>query len=976
MNPNRTLVCPLAGICLFSAFASMAAVWAEIPQLDPTSEGPWSDIERTTLVVPLVPNGSITMDGTVSQEEYGNFPGQLVDPEENAWILNFPDDRQWDDLEDSSFTFWLAHDEEFFYVGIDAKDDILNQDDDTELWKDDSVEILVDAFNDRYDVNTDSVNDPYGGHNYVSYNAKFSDWDHEADMKSGMRWSADVDWTFGEDGEVFAVGGEVDGGWHLDVRFAKSLFEDPEVGNELKDGYVMGFNIGMDDDDKFGPGENGDKSRSQDLEVQYWWANRARLIGWNADEAANYTAEQIANGEHVQDFDREINSDGRLTHGATGEIIFAPDNPFELSPGPNISVSSLKRLGQLSTETASHADVLTVRNTGTENTLTISEVIVGGADGDLFTIDGFPGTIAPQSQADIEFTFNPGGRTGDFMATFEITSDDVDAGDQTRTVEVTASVVNLQGPIAHYTLDEAEGASEMVDVSGYGRHGAYEAGGGSLALGQEALATGSALRVSDGALGRVEGRQLSFDSFTVSLWFNSDGGEEFQTLFAQGEAAGSPAYALLASGGNLTWFVGDAPVFGTEDGTAYTAGTRHHVAVSYGHEAPNKVSIFVDGVEVVSQEGLDPLVIERTAAFMIGSFNGSLPFAGILDDIQFYDRELTAEEVSWLNENPGMVIGQTDAPPPAGDGGLEGYWAFDEGTGTTAADGSEAMRNAVFRNGAPDWVDGKSGGALAFDGDDDLTVSGWKGIGGANPRTVSYWLKTDWVVDAASGTVSWGSSVNGLKWHLRLNDNAANGPVGAVRTEIQGSFHIGTKVINDDEWHHVVSLFPEGGQFMQDLIHYVDGELQEVGGTGSTTVEVNTAGEAEGGSDVTFGSRLQGADDHFFFGNLDDISIWSRALSDGEILALFNGVSPLDVAAGNIDGGGDPGDGERPFALHDVGLSASGAFSTALPGGVTADIEYSTDLIDWEVINTEVTGTFEETDAGRLGASEGYYRAK
>ncbi len=150
MNPEKTYVRPRCGLMLWCALLCMPMVWAEIPQLDPTTEGPWSDVERTTLTIPLIPDGSVTMDGSVSQEEYGNFPGQLVDPEVNAWILDFPGDRQWDDSADSSFTFFLAHDTDYFYVGIDAKDEILNQDDPTALWKDDSVEIIVDALNDRY----------------------------------------------------------------------------------------------------------------------------------------------------------------------------------------------------------------------------------------------------------------------------------------------------------------------------------------------------------------------------------------------------------------------------------------------------------------------------------------------------------------------------------------------------------------------------------------------------------------------------------------------------------------------------------------------------------------------------------------------------------------------------------------------------------------------------------------------------------
>ena len=62
--------------------------------------------------------------------------------------------------------------------------------------------------------------------------------------------------------------------------------------------------------------------------------------------------------------------------------------------------------------------------------------------------------------------------------------------------------------------------------------------------------------------------------------------------------------------------------------------------------------------------------------------------------------------------------------------------------------------------------------------------------------------------------------------------------------------------------------------------------------------------------------------------------------------------------------------------LENVGFNDSNAFSVTLPNGVTADIEYSTDLINWEVIAPGVTGTVSETDATRMDAPAGYYRAK
>ena len=532
---NLTMKLPRAQVArtlLWPMLVAVPLAYAEIPEIDITAEGPWSDIENTTLTVPLVPNGSISIDGDVSQEEYGNFPGQFIDPGDNGRIHNFPGDRQWDDAADSSFTFWLAHDEEYFYVGVDAKDDILNQDDpNNQLWKDDSIEIVVDALNDRINNNTDNSMDPFGGHCYVSYNGKFSAWNEET-METDTRWSTMVEWTYGEDGDVWAVGKEVEGGWHLDMRFTKRLFEDPDIGNKLENGYVMGFNIGMDDDDKFGPGINGDGSRTQDLELQYFWANRARLVGWDAAAAENYTPEQIANRDYEKDFDETIiDQTGRLSHGGSGEIIFASDNPFELSPGPNISVSSRIQLGQLDSANPTYAEVVTVRNAGTENPLTISAVTVGGADAASFSVDAFPMTLAPQESADISFTFSPEGRTGDFAATFEIVSDDVDADDQTRSIEVTASVVNLQGPKAHFALDEAAGAMEMLDMTGFGNHGTFV---GDPTLGNDALASGTAMGVDGTNYGEVGGSALGTpDGFTISTWINTTSGDGSQRLWAK-----------------------------------------------------------------------------------------------------------------------------------------------------------------------------------------------------------------------------------------------------------------------------------------------------------------------------------------------------------------------------------------------------------------------------------------------------------
>ncbi len=327
----------------FSPYLAAAVAFTSVPVLgqvdfDPTVAGPWSQPGKTTLMVPKVPNNSINLDGASTAAEYGGFNGVTVIPAptgstDNGWILGgFPADANWEGPNDSSFTFFLAHDDNYFYVGVQTKDDVVNSDNNNEnFWQDDAIEIVVDALADRFDNNTDSSKDEYGGHNYLNYQGRFSGWDDVNDEKNTSRtWASAVGWRYGKTNEIFGFGKAVGGGWQMEARFHKSMFEDPAKGNKLRNGYRMGFNIGLDDDDKHGKvadGKNGDGTRSTDLEIQYFWANRARFKGYNAAYVAGLSPEDLAKQVWRTDteFAPVINNDGRLAHGGTGEIIFGYD---------------------------------------------------------------------------------------------------------------------------------------------------------------------------------------------------------------------------------------------------------------------------------------------------------------------------------------------------------------------------------------------------------------------------------------------------------------------------------------------------------------------------------------------------------------------------------------------------------------------------------------------------------------------------
>lgn len=285
---------------------------------DGTSEGPWSDIDNTTITVPKVAGGSIQADASVSAAEYGGFEGIEVIPAQNGWVLGFAENKEWGGPDDNSFTFYAAYDDEFLYVGVEVKDDVvLSNDLNSAFWKDDAIELVFGNNPNSYDYNTDTTPQEYGGHSYVNFAGRFSEWLDDIGPADLRRFSLATDWSFAEDGEVWGFGQETAGGWTMESRFHHSVVTDPSIAT-FEEGNSIAFNIGMDDDD----GAN--------LAIQYFWANRVRAIGFNPENELFdlLTEEELANKEFLDPdspaafWEIGVNDSGRLSLAGAGELIF------------------------------------------------------------------------------------------------------------------------------------------------------------------------------------------------------------------------------------------------------------------------------------------------------------------------------------------------------------------------------------------------------------------------------------------------------------------------------------------------------------------------------------------------------------------------------------------------------------------------------------------------------------------------------
>jgi len=213
---------------------------------------------------------------------------------------------------------------------------------------------------------------------------------------------------------------------------------------------------------------------------------------------------------------------------------------------------------------------------------------------------------------------------------------------------------------------------------------------------------------------------------------------------------------------------------------------------------------------------------------------------------------------------------------------LVGYWKLDEGSGNVAYDLSDYTNDGTV-NGGPEWVVGKIGAALEFDGSDDYIDCGNDTSLNINDKiTIAAWVKT---TSTAHGYfVSKGGAWDEIG-HYAIGQEY-NTPL-TFQVEIAGSggaVELDSNVaVNDGQWHHIASTYDD-----PVIKVYVDG-VEENTMTGSSSL----TGSAVGG--LTIGQRGGG---NIIGGIIDEVRIYNRALTEPEILAAMEGGEGFPYALG------------------------------------------------------------------------------
>jgi hypothetical protein len=197
-----------------------------------------------------------------------------------------------------------------------------------------------------------------------------------------------------------------------------------------------------------------------------------------------------------------------------------------------------------------------------------------------------------------------------------------------------------------------------------------------------------------------------------------------------------------------------------------------------------------------------------------------------------------------------------------------GCWKLDETSGTTTAD-SSGGGNPGTVSGAT-WMAGHLANSLSFNGTSNY-VSVNRTIG--DDFTIAFWVKTT----QTGGTGQWYQGKG-------LVDGECAGVTNDFGTVLSGAkfaFGVGNpdttitsaKSINDGVWHHCVATRQKSTGAIRI---FVDG-ISEASGTGGTQSLTTPA-------KLRFGSLQTNI--NFFSGQLDDIRVYNRVLTNAEIAAL------------------------------------------------------------------------------------------
>ena len=324
-----------------------------------------------------------------------------------------------------------------------------------------------------------------------------------------------------------------------------------------------------------------------------------------------------------------------------------------------------------------------------------------------------------------------------------------------------------------------------------------------------------------------------------------------------------------------------------------------HVAIVFNG---SNATVYCDGADKGTQSVGS--VTGNDNDLLIGLMSGEAAngFYGNIDEARISN---TSRSASWIqteynNQNaPGTFL--TASSEEVGPGPV-GYWAFDEGYGSTTYDASGQGNNGTITSAV--WQDESqcvSGKCLYFDGSSDYVDVGDPDTldMGTSDFTLTAWVKTSKTTTDATTQGIFGKRGNaaGIGYDLRIYDGAVRSYIRDADDSIHNITDSTSQTYSDGLWHYIVAVFDRSGS----VTHYIDGKVDA-----SEDITANNA-SVDNAYNLYLGANY--STNGYFEGFIDEVKIYPYARSADQIkqdyAAGLAGVSSSHGVSASFGGSSD-----------------------------------------------------------------------
>jgi Concanavalin A-like lectin/glucanases superfamily len=433
-------------------------------------------------------------------------------------------------------------------------------------------------------------------------------------------------------------------------------------------------------------------------------------------------------------------------------------------------------------------------------------------------------------------------------------------------------------------FDEGSGTT-AYDSSGNGNTGTLETGAmfsAPFKFGDPGQLDAVAFDGSTGYISVADSSSLDIgENLTVEAWI-------YTTVSCGPLIEASPPQTIVAKWGSERSYVfgldeecklegtvatGEAESVAVEGSTVVSPNVWHHVALVVADDlVSGTMTLYLDGTEDGSAVGPEYFYAAVGEATTIGAEDAENPtdfFHGNIDEVRIWNRALSAEE----------VLASAQA-------GLHADWHFDETSGTSAADSSgynntgTASETGILGNAgqpSPSFF-----ASATFDGIDDyIDVPDSSTLRIFRTISIDAWIKPNvtnqlfpWIVNKGyfgNGTESYGILLDetGGVAHPEFIVNT-NGGTSGRRTVTSSA------TVAAGHWYHIAGTY-DG----TDVCIYVYLAGETTGSADCDSYTTSTALLHQSDNDVFIGRiHRTGGTDTYFDGEIDEVHIWARALSN------------------------------------------------------------------------------------------------